>query len=73
VGEEEVSLLKQHRASIQGSQVVSTLELANVGTIPIKLVTGTNICQLFLHKMVGGSSHVGQSSVLGQRQPRPAP
>lgn len=39
-----------------------TLELANVGTIPIKLVTGTNICQLFLHKMVGESSHVDQSS-----------
>ncbi len=32
-----------------------TLELANVGAIPIKLVTGTNICQLFLHKIIGKS------------------
>jgi dCTP deaminase len=46
-----------------------TLELANVGTIPIKLVTGTKICQLFLHKIVGDSSNVVQSPFLGQRQP----
>ncbi|CAN5844296.1 hypothetical protein BH20PSE1_BH20PSE1_17060 [soil metagenome] len=47
-----------------------TLELANVGEIPIKLVTGTTVCQLFLHKIVGDSSNIDQSSFLGQRQPR---
>jgi dCTP deaminase len=47
-----------------------TLELANVGTIPIKLVTGTKICQLFLHELVGETSKIDQSSFLGQRQPR---
>ena len=46
-----------------------TLELANVGEIPIKLVTGTKICQLFLHDVIGDSS-VDQSSFLGQRRPR---
>lgn len=46
-----------------------TLELANVGEIPIKLVTGTSICQLFLHKIIGDLT-VDQSSFLGQRQPR---
>lgn len=47
-----------------------TLELANVGEIPIRLVTGTTICQLFLHKMYGDTSKADQSSFLGQRQPR---
>jgi dCTP deaminase len=47
-----------------------TLELANVGELPIKLVTGTNICQLFLHKIIGDQSKVDQSSFLGQRQPK---
>lgn len=46
-----------------------TLELANVGEIPIKLVTGTAVCQLFLHKMVGNVNNVDPSSFLGRRQP----
>lgn len=47
-----------------------TLELANVGEIPIRLVTGTKICQLFLHKLLGDSPTVDQTTFLGQRQPR---
>ena len=47
-----------------------TLELANVGAIPIKLVTGTKICQLFLHSIVGQVNEIDQSSFIGQRQPR---
>jgi len=47
-----------------------TLELANVGELPMKLVTGTKICQLFLHKIIGDNSKIDQSSFLGQRQPR---
>lgn len=46
-----------------------TLELANVGEIPIKLVTGTKICQLFLHEINGKAEDIGQTSFLGQRQP----
>lgn len=46
-----------------------TLELANVGTIPIKLVTGTKICQLFLHNLIGDLSESYQSSFLAKRQP----
>lgn len=47
-----------------------TLELANVGELPIKLVTGTRICQLFLHRIGRDNPNVNQSSFLGQRQPR---
>lgn len=47
-----------------------TLELANVGELPINLITGTRFCQLFLHRMAGKSLGVDQSSYLGQRQPR---
>lgn len=47
-----------------------TLELANVGEIPIKLITGTKICQLFLHNMNGENNQIDQSDFLGQRQPR---
>lgn len=52
-----------------------TLELTNVGGIPIKLVTGTTICQLFLHRVSEDTAtenprKVDQSSFLGQRQPR---
>lgn len=47
-----------------------TLELANVGEMPIRLITGTKICQLFLHLIDGKVTEVDQSAFLGQRQPR---
>jgi dCTP deaminase len=46
-----------------------TLELANVGEIPIAISPGTPICQLFLHRVEGDSSRVDQSSFVGRRQP----
>jgi len=47
-----------------------TLEIANVGEMPIRLITGTKICQLYLHTMDGDVEEVDQSDFLGQRQPR---
>lgn len=45
-----------------------TLELANVGEIPVKLVPGMKICQLFLHKTL--STNSGASSQFkGTRKP----
>jgi len=46
-----------------------TLELTNVGEIPIKLVPGTKICQLFFHKLDGASGNSDRSRYVGQRQP----
>jgi dCTP deaminase len=46
-----------------------TLELANVGEIPIALSPGTPICQLFLHKVEGDTSHADRSAFVGRRQP----
>lgn len=47
-----------------------TLELANVGEIPIELTPGAKICQLFIHVLEGGG---GDSSIeghfTGRRQP----
>lgn len=45
-----------------------TLELANVGEIPIAIRPGTHICQLFIHK-VTDSSLSSQSSFNGNRHP----
>ncbi|HEY3326138.1 MAG TPA: dCTP deaminase [Novimethylophilus sp.] len=45
-----------------------TLELANVGELPIVLMPGTTICQLFLHE-IKGPSDTTASSFLGFRQP----
>ena len=46
-----------------------TLEIANVGEIPVKLISGMMIGQLFVHRMDGV---LGQSntSLAGQRKPR---
>ncbi len=46
-----------------------TLELANVGEIPIAISPGTPICQLFLHRVEGDTSHADQSAFVGRRQP----
>lgn len=46
-----------------------TLELANVGEIPIRLFPGMTICQLFIHRLEGDPSSVDQSAFIGRRQP----
>jgi dCTP deaminase len=47
-----------------------TLELANVGEIPIALMPGTKICQLFLHKLEGTQFTPSESLFNAHRQPR---
>jgi dCTP deaminase len=46
-----------------------TLEIANVGELPVEIIPGQPICQLFLHTMEGqlGSSKTAHA---GQRKPR---
>ena len=46
-----------------------TLELANVGEIPIAIPPGTPICQLFFHQVEGDTSLADQSTFVGRRQP----
>ena len=46
-----------------------TLEIANVGEIPVKLVSGMMICQLFFHS-IEGSLSTTNSTFSGQRKPR---
>ncbi|MDP8207976.1 MAG: dCTP deaminase [Candidatus Electryonea clarkiae] len=47
-----------------------TLELSNVGEIPIMIKPGTTICQIFIHKVEGGDpKFVDQSSFIGSRKP----
>jgi dCTP deaminase len=45
-----------------------TLELTNLGEIPIELLPGMTICQLFLHQAVAGGQ-VDRSSFVGFRRP----
>ena len=47
-----------------------TLELANVGEIPIVLMPGTSICQLFIHQVEGAHKLADKSGFIGFRQPR---
>lgn len=47
-----------------------TLELTNVGEVPIALYPGTDICQFFMHHAQGAKVVVDQSPLIGQRQPR---
>lgn len=47
-----------------------TLELANVGEIPIALMPGTTICQLFTHVVQGDHTKVDKSKFIGYRAPR---
>lgn len=45
-----------------------TLELANIGEVPVSISPGMLICQIFLHRLeAGGSAHLGTYS--GQRRP----
>ncbi len=47
-----------------------TLELSNVGEIPIAITPGTTICQLFFHTVETlGSDSVDQSRFVGLRKP----
>ncbi len=47
-----------------------TLELSNVGEVPIAVRPGTTVCQLFLHQAHGGSSDlVDKSTFIGRRKP----
>ncbi len=46
-----------------------TLEIANVGEVPVELVSGMLICQLFFHSLTGDLS-ASQTSLAGQRKPR---
>jgi dCTP deaminase len=47
-----------------------TLELSNVGEIPIGIKPGMTICQLFIHTVEGSGSHAtDQSNFVGLRKP----
>ncbi len=46
-----------------------TLEMANVGDVPIKIRPGTRICQLFFHDTTPHQDIENQSSMIGRRQP----
>jgi dCTP deaminase len=46
-----------------------TLELSNVGDIPIKLYPATRICQLFLHQVTQVDAKTELSGFVGQRRP----
>jgi dCTP deaminase len=48
-----------------------TLELSNAGEVPIPVIPGMRICQLFFHKVEQsqGTDTVDQSGFVGQRQP----
>ncbi len=49
-----------------------TLEIANVGEIPVKLFAGMMICQLFFHCLEGEPSSAA-TPLAGQRKPRLGP
>lgn len=46
-----------------------TLEIANVGEVPVRLVSGMLICQLFFH-LVEGELSSSRTLLAGQRKPR---
>jgi dCTP deaminase len=47
-----------------------TLELSNVGEIPIAIEPGMPVCQLALHRVEGsGTGHVDRSRFVGRRKP----
>ncbi|MFZ0496725.1 MAG: dCTP deaminase [Methylocella sp.] len=45
-----------------------TLELANVGEVPIKIRPGMKIAQIFVHELLGGE-HLSKSQLRGRRRP----
>lgn len=46
-----------------------TLEITNLGQIPVKIRPGMQICQLFLHEVKGDTSQVDKSQFIGRRRP----
>ena len=46
-----------------------TLEISNVGEVPISLRPGMRICQIFLHKVESRTRHVDKTGLMGQRKP----
>lgn len=46
-----------------------TLELVNLGELPIKLSPGLAICQLFIHQVSSDTDAVDRSGFVGQRKP----
>ena len=47
-----------------------TLELSNIGEIPIKIKPGTTICQIFIHQVESGDQkYVDRSIFVGRRKP----
>ncbi len=47
-----------------------TLELSNVGEIPITVMPGTRVCQLFIHQVTEGNPKaVDRSRFIGRRKP----
>jgi dCTP deaminase len=46
-----------------------TLELTNVGEVPVAVMPGMTICQLFIHQVQTNSALVDKSSLVGRRQP----
>lgn len=47
-----------------------TLELSNVGEIPITIKPGTTVCQIFIHQVDSGDPNlVDRSSFIGRRRP----
>jgi len=46
-----------------------TLEMTNLGEIPVKIRPGMRICQLFLHDVQSESDAVDQSTFVGMRRP----
>lgn len=46
-----------------------TLEMTNLGEIPVEIMPGMHICQLFLHDAKSESDAVDQSSFVGMRRP----
>ena len=46
-----------------------TLEISNIGEIPIAIKPGMSICQLFLHQVQKSSDAVDQTPFIGRRKP----
>ncbi len=47
-----------------------TLEITNLGEIPIKISPGMHICQLFVHKMTDSVGHAAESNFAVSRKPK---
>lgn len=47
-----------------------TLEITNLGEIPITISPGMHICQLFIHKMTDTADHAAKSKFAVSRKPR---